>query len=146
MGFIGSYKHTLDPKGRVFVPKKILAKLPENEPRQFTVTRGFEQCLTLFTQGAWQDHVDLIKGKAQGDEETRHFKRILFALAVQQPIDSSGRILIPEELREQAGLQRDVVFVGMEDMVELWDAGAWKSYSTGVSPDFEKHGQKVLKQ
>lgn len=143
MGFIGSYQHTLDPKGRLFVPKKILGRLPENEPRQFTITRGFEQCLTLFTQGAWQEHVQLIKQNARGEKQIRDFKRILFSLAVHQPIDSSGRILIPENLRQLAGLRREVVFVGMDDLVELWDAETWESYSAEVAPDFEKHGERA---
>jgi len=144
MGFLGSYQHTLDPKGRVFIPKKILAQVAPNEPRQFTITRGFERCLTLFTQSAWDVHVSLIQKQAQGEKQVRDFKRILFSLAVTQPIDSSGRILIPENLRQQAGLRREVMFVGMEDTVEVWDAETWKSYSTEVSSDFEKQGEKVF--
>lgn len=144
MGFIGSFNHTLDPKGRVFVPKRFLASLPENEPRHFTITRGFEGCLSLYTAGAWSRTVEQMKSKAKGEREIRDFKRMIFAPASQQTIDSSGRILVPEHLRQAANLTREVVFVGMDDEIELWDLDTWTRYSEEVSPQFEDSGRGVL--
>ncbi len=142
--FIGSYKHTLDPKGRVFIPKKFLDALPQDEPRHFIVTRGFDGCLTLYVSSSWKAAVAKMKDRARGVKETRDFRRLIFASARQCPIDGSGRILLPEELRSSAGMKRDVVFVGLDDEIELWDHEAWKEYYAEVSPHFEDAGQEVL--
>ncbi len=144
MGFIGSYQHTLDPKGRVFVPKRFLDALPETEPRSFVVTKGFEGCLTLYTSTSWREAVNTMKSKARGEREVRDFKRLIFSSASQQAIDGSGRILIPETLRTDAGMARDVVFVGLEDEIELWDLSRWQQYYDEVSPTFEKVGEGVI--
>lgn len=144
MGFIGSYRHTLDPKGRVFVPKRILEALPPDEPRHFVITRGFEGCLSLYTASSWKQAVEQMKSKARGEKQTRDFKRMIFSSASQQAVDGSGRILIPEDLRRHANMSRDVMFVGLEDEIELWDMARWEEYHQDVSPRFEQSGEGVL--
>lgn len=144
MGFIGRYKHTLDPKGRVFVPKKFLAAFPDTEPRHLTITRGFEGCLSLYTASAWRNAVDAMQAKARGDREVRLFKRMIYSSATQQTIDGSGRILVPEDLRQDAGLDREVMFVGLEDEIELWDLQTWEKYQASASDQFEQAGREVF--
>lgn len=145
MGFLGQYQHTLDPKGRVFVPKRLLESMSPDAPRHFVATRGFEGCVTLFTSDSWQDAVDKMKSQAQGERQTRDFKRMLFSAARQLPLDGSGRILVPEELRAQAVLKRDVMFIGIDDVIELWDLEKWTRYQADVDPDFEKAGERVVR-
>jgi len=142
--FIGSYKHTLDPKGRVFIPKKFLDALPQDEPRHFVVTRGFDGCLTLYLASSWKLAVAKMKESAKGAKQARDFRRLIFAPARQCPIDGSGRVLLPEELRNFAKLDRDVMFVGLDDEIELWDHVLWAKYHDDVSPNFEEVGQEVL--
>ncbi len=144
MGFFGKYRHTLDAKGRVFVPKKILAALPEGEPRHFIVTKGFEGSLLLYTASAWRRTVEQVVSKDHGEREKRDFKRLMFASAAQVPIDGAGRILVPEELRREGGLDREVVFLGIEDQIELWDLDRWNRYEGEVKPGFESSGRGML--
>lgn len=144
MGFFGKYRHTLDPKGRVFVPKKILAALPEGEPRHFIVNKGFEGCLMLYTTSAWRRTVEQVTAKDHGEREKRDFRRLMFASASQLPIDNAGRILIPEDLRQEAGLDREVVFLGLEDQIEVWDLVRWNQYEAEVKPAFESSGRGML--
>lgn len=144
MGFLGKYQHTLDPKGRVFVPKKFLDALPDSEPRHFVLTKGFEGSLTLYTQSSWSGTVAQMRSKARGERETRDFMRLIFASASQQSIDGAGRILIPDELRREAGLKREVVFVGLDDQIELWDLERWQAYHEQVSQNFEAAGRGML--
>ena len=145
IGFLGEFTHTLDPKGRVFVPKKFLEALPKDEPRVLFVTKGLDGCLTLFTTSAWKSTVTEMRSKPEGDAQTRHFRRVFFSLASDQSIDGSGRILIPERLRKEAGLDREVIFVGMVDRIELWDKQRWSEVFGEISGSYEDHAKEVLR-
>jgi len=145
VGFLGQYDHTIDDKGRVFVPKRFLAALPQDEPRLFFVTKGLDGCLSLFTTSAWKTTVEQMSNKAEGDVETRNFRRVFFSLASDQAVDKAGRILIPEPLRRVGGLSRDVVFVGSFDKIELWDKERWSQVYGQISDGYEDFAKGVLR-
>lgn len=145
VGFLGEFEHTIDDKGRVFVPKRFLAALPPDEPRVFFVTKGLDGCLSLFTRSAWKAAVEQMRNKPEGDQETRNFRRVFFSLASDQGVDKAGRILIPERLRKIAGLGRDVVFIGSYDKIELWDRARWAEVYGEISPEYETYAKDVLR-
>lgn len=145
IGFIGEFTHTLDPKGRVFIPKKYLEAMPQDQPRVLFITKGLDGCLTLFTAASWKQTVAQLMTKAEGDEETRHFRRVFFSFASDQAIDGSGRILIPEKHRREVGLEREVLFVGMVDRIELWDRQRWEAVYGGKATNYEVHARGVLR-
>lgn len=145
VGFLGEHQHTIDDKGRVFVPKKFLAALPPDTPRLFYVTKGLDGCLSLFPTESWKTAVNHLRALAEGDEEARNFRRVFLALASEQPVDKAGRIMIPERLRTMAEIGREVTFVGMTDRIELWDRQRWAEVLEQIAPEYERYASDVLR-
>ena len=112
---VGEYRHTVDPKGRLFVPSKLREELGE----VFYVTLGLDGCLSVYTEDGWQAITD--KYNALPLAKSRKM-RFLFANAAKCEPDKQGRFLIPSKLREYAGLKQDVVFIGQAGHAEIWDS------------------------
>ena len=115
---VGKYRHNVDPKGRLFVPAKLREELGES----FYVTLGLEHCLSVYTEAGWQAIVD--KYNALPMSQARKM-RFLFANAAKCEPDKQGRILIPTELRDYAGLKDEVMFVGLAGHAEIWDSATY---------------------
>ena len=118
--FMGEYNHTIDEKGRIIVPSKFREALGEN----FVVTQGLDGCLFLYSYEEWENFVEGLK-KLPGNKEARQLQRYFMAGAAQCEVDKQGRILIPQKLRVQAGLLKDVVFVGVLSKIEIWRRERW---------------------
>ena len=116
----GKYRHTVDPKGRLFVPSKLRDELGE----AFYVTLGLDHCLSVYTEAGWQSILD--KYNALPISQARKM-RFLFANAAKCELDSQGRIVIPQKLRKYASLEKDVVIIGVNDRAEIWSADAWNA-------------------
>ena len=114
----GKYKHTVDPKGRLFVPSKLRDELGE----AFYVTLGLDHCLSVYTEAGWQSILD--KYNALPISQARKM-RFLFANAAKCEPDKQGRFLIPAELRQYAGLSNEVTFIGQGGHAEIWDSAAY---------------------
>ena len=111
----GKYEHTIDAKGRIIVPSKIREGLGDS----FIVTLGLDGCLYIFSDDGWDKFTEQLE-KLPGTKEIRQTKRYFMANAAQCDIDKQGRTLVPAALREKAGIDKEVVLVGMIDKVELW--------------------------
>ena len=120
--FIGEYQHTLDVKGRMFVPSRFRDDLGDT----FIVTLGLDNCLFVFPQ----EEFDRLKAKLDAvsitNKDARRFARFFFARASECEMDKQGRIMIPAILREYAGLTKDVTVVGVSNRVELWNSASWE--------------------
>jgi MraZ protein len=130
MIFGGVSEHTLDPNGRVIIPRKHRFSLGET----FVITRGLGKCLRIFTMDAFND----IKKEADKlgtplsalfDPEILRVRRQLFGEMVETTTDSQWRVLIPPRLREYAEIANAVVLVGAGDWIEIWNPDNWKAYS-----------------
>lgn len=130
--FLGRYEHKLDSKGRVFVPKKILEGIEKQADRErFVLTLGLDPCIYLFTRRGFIDHLRALEGAAFGGTEFRGATRGLGFRSVEQSLDSQGRILLPEELRQRLEMDSEVVVVGVIDRVEIWDRRRWEEQASG---------------
>ena len=116
----GKYKHSVDPKGRLFVPSKLREELGE----AFYVTLGLDHCLSVYTEAGWQAILD--KYNALPISQARKM-RFLFANAAKCELDSQGRIVIPQKLRKYAGLEKHAVIIGVNDRAEIWSAETWNA-------------------
>ena len=114
----GKYKHTVDPKGRLFVPAKIREELGAS----FYVTLGLDHCLSVYTEDGWKIILD--KYNALPMSQSRKM-RFLFANAAKCEPDKQGRFLLPTQLREYAGLDQEVTFIGQGAHAEIWDSEAY---------------------
>ena len=143
--FLGTYKHTLDAKGRLSVPKRFLEPLADpGRGRLFFGTRGLEPCVFLFLPEVWQSVVTQVRQASLGSEDARGFSRLFFSMARELPVDGSGRILLPAEYREIAGIDRDVLLVGVDTRVELWSPERWQSEQERNESSFEQQAREIF--
>ncbi len=119
---MGEYDHSIDTKGRIIVPAKFRESLGE----EFVVTQGLDGCLFVYPNSEWDNFVTELKN-LPGNKEARQLQRYFMAGAANLDVDKQGRILIPSKLREAAGLEKDVVFVGVLSKIEIWSKERWES-------------------
>ncbi len=120
--FLGEYHHTLDSKGRVAIP----AKFRDAFSQGLVLTRGLDQSLWLLSVHAWTEFVQKLSVLPWAQADVRSLSRLLLAGAMEETVDSSGRVLVPEYLRTYASLHKEVVFAGMGGRLELWDLDRWQ--------------------
>jgi MraZ protein len=126
--FLGEFTHSIDDKGRLTIPAKFRGELAAG----LVVTRGFDQNLMVFTMAGWEKLAAQIAERPLADAEMRAFRRRVFSGAVDLEPDRQGRILVPDYLREFAGIGNEVVIAGMFDYVELWSSEAWTTVRESV--------------
>jgi MraZ protein len=127
--FLGEFEHTIDDKGRVAIPARFREELGE----RFVLTRGFEQCLQAFPRTMWDDLSEKVNRLPLASAQARSLRRILFSPAAEVEIDRQGRILIPQGLREYAGLAEEVLITGMNTYFELWSGERWRALQDELS-------------
>ncbi|MBT4153271.1 MAG: division/cell wall cluster transcriptional repressor MraZ [Candidatus Magasanikbacteria bacterium] len=123
--FIGEYTHNLDEKGRIAVPKKFRTALAKGA----VVTRGLDDCLFLYTKGEWKVLAEKLANLPFSQANTRAFARLMLAGAMEVAPDKQGRIMLPEYLREYAGLSKEITVAGLYNRLELWSQSKWKAYT-----------------
>ncbi len=124
--FMGEYNHSIDTKGRVIVPSKFREKLGD----EFVVTQGLDGCLFVFPDAEWQKFEEKLTALPVADKNARKFTRFFLAGAANVEVDKQGRILLPSVLRNFAGLEKDVVLVGVASRVEIWSRSRWEDNTT----------------
>ena len=132
--FIGEYQHTIDSKGRVILPAKFREELGET----FVVTKGLDHCLFVYPNEEWSNLEKKLRTLPLTSKDARAFIRFFFAGAAECGVDKQGRILIPANLRQHAGLNRDLAIIGVSTRVEIWDRDAWDAYNNESSLDQDK--------
>ncbi len=134
IGFLGEYEATLDAKGRFLLPAGFKKQLPEESSSQFIINRGFEKCLTLYPQQSWDPIFSEISKLNDFDPKVREFRRYFLNGATQLELDAAGRLLIPKNLSEHAGLERDIVLVSAVNKIEIWDKNKYKQFFETFTP------------
>lgn len=130
----GEYKNTLDEKGRIMFPAKIRADLPDS---RLIVTRGVDNCLWFFTPEEWKKLSDKVMETASlFKAESRSVVRRLIAPAQEVEFDKTGRVSVPQSLREYAGLEKDCVILGLYKYFELWDEKKYGQYLKESESEF----------
>ena len=127
--FMGRYNHKLDTRDRVSIPAKMRDQLYGGSRDHPVITAGFEKCLFLYSMERWKNFSEEAESLKTSREDSRKLERFLFANACECPFDAQGRILIPKHLVEYAGLQKDVVVLGVRQRIELWDKQEWDSHA-----------------
>lgn len=138
--FMGEYQHSLDDKGRIIVP----AKFREGLDGRCVVTRGLDQCLFLYPGAEWERLEEKLKQLPLTKGDARAFVRFFFSGATDVELDKQGRIMIPANLREYAGLTKDVVAIGVSTRVELWSKDIWEKYMAEAESSFEAIAEKIV--
>lgn len=122
--FIGEYTYSIDEKKRLAIPskfRKIIGK-------KAVITRGLDQCLFLYPMKEWKKLVEKLSQLPLAQSDARGFVRLMLAGAMEVNIDNLGRILLPDYLKEYAGLEKKVVIAGVLNRIEIWDLKRWEEY------------------
>jgi MraZ protein len=127
--FRGAAKVTLDVKGRMVLPARVREALAKAGDHQLVATVDRDQCVLVYPLGHWQKLQDELLNLPNLHAETRWLQRLMVGYATDLEIDAHGRVLIPGELRDFTGLQRDALLLGQGNHLELWDESAWKQAS-----------------
>jgi len=129
--FVGKYEVRVDSKHRVIVPQKLRESRDKagSVYSEFYLTLGSEGCVFVYTPEGWEKLMDNL-GATQpaADGALRTLQRLVAANAVVCNCDAQGRIVLPSELRNHAGLKRDVLWVGAVSRAEIWDLGRWREF------------------
>ncbi|MBE5855238.1 MAG: division/cell wall cluster transcriptional repressor MraZ [Lachnospiraceae bacterium] len=125
--FMGEYEHNTDAKGRLIIP----AKFREGLTDRFVVTKGLDGCLFAYAPDEWARVEEGLRNIPLTNKNGRAFIRFFFAGAAEVEVDKQGRILIPSNLREYAGIEKEVVSVGVNTKVEIWSKERYATMETG---------------
>lgn len=124
----GTYEHSIDAKGRLFIP----AKLREELGVTFYLAMGVDACLAIYPQSTWDRFTEKFASLPMSQSKKM---RPLFANAAKCELDSQGRIVIPQALRKYAGLEKNTVIIGVNDRAEIWAADKWYEEEEEVTPE-----------
>ncbi|MEO6682147.1 MAG: division/cell wall cluster transcriptional repressor MraZ [Ginsengibacter sp.] len=134
-GFLGEYEATLDAKGRFLLPAGFKKQMPEIGEESFVLNRGFEKCLSLYTSNSWKPLFSELSKLNDFDPQARKFKRFFLNGATPVELDKAGRILLPKNLMDYAGLDREIVLVSAIDKIEIWDKVKYQEFFETFSPE-----------
>ncbi len=131
--FLGNYEHTIDDKGRLTIPSKFREELEGG----VVVTRGLDGCLWAFSRSEWEILAEKISGLPTTNQAARNFARLMFSNASDSIPDRQGRVLIPQSLRDYAGIESETILIGVMNRVEIWQPAKWSEVATKVEEDQE---------
>jgi len=138
--FLGTHAPKLDEKGRVILPAKFRDELSSG----LVITRGQERCLYVFTEREFENVHEKIRQAPITSKEGRDFMRLFLSGASQERPDNQHRITIPANLREYAGLGRELTVIGAGARAEIWDTEAWNEYYTANEAGFSDTAEEVI--
>jgi MraZ protein len=136
---IGQYEHTIDAKKRLALPAKFRGELGD----KIIITRGVDGCLFIYTQQEWQTVSSKWSTLTISQTEARSFARMMLAGAMEVVLDKLGRILVPDYLKDYAGLKKNVVICGLSNRLEVWDLGKWETYKKAAEKGVDEIVSKL---
>lgn len=142
--FTSEYECKLDAKGRLVLPARIKASLPETTGGELVVRRGFEPCLVVYPFTEYKKIYARIASLNEFNEEYRKLQRNFFRGNMQVELDNNGRFLIPKNMLRYANLDKDVIVVGMGNRIELWNPETYEDYLIQDQGEFSKLAEKYL--
>lgn len=135
--FSGKYYYTLDAKGRIMIPaplREIFLKKYDTS-KLYITNAAFDKCLEIYPQSEWTRLEEKISALPRTDKAVKYYLRRVIASAIECEIDKQGRILIPYEHRQDAGISADVVLVGQLEKIEIWDKAEWSGVTDPARAD-----------
>jgi len=136
---IGEYNHIIDPKKRLAIPARLRKEIGEKA----ILTRGLDQCLSLFPLSEWEKYTSQLTKLPMGKGDARTLNRMILGGAVEVELDSLGRILIPDYLRQFAGLKQKAVIAGLYNRLEIWDEERWNAYKVEAEKNQDMIAEKL---
>jgi len=136
---IGQYESKIGEKHQAALPKKFRETLGD----KLIVTKGFENCLIVVSEENWKTLLEGTEGRPFTNKSTRELQRFLLGNATYVELDSKGRFVLPEYLRNFASIDKDIIFAGIQRFVEIWDKKHWEDHQKELSKDIESIAEKL---
>lgn len=144
--FKGSYNYSVDSKGRINLPAKLRKYVSSEANDTFVITRGFEKCLSVYPLDEWNSLEQSIRRLSPSNPQHRYFTRTLLQYATESQLDGQSRIAVPKELLQFAGIQDQVLILGVLERIELWNPGDHDEYLKTQAESYENVAQKVFEK
>ncbi len=144
--FTSEYESKLDAKGRLVLPSRIKAQLPEDDGHELVVRRGFEPCLIIYPMVEFKKVFSKISGLSEFNEEYRTLQRNFFSGTATVELDANGRFVVPKNMLAYAQLEKDVILIGMGNKVEVWNPSLYEKHLIQDQSELSKLAQKHLEQ
>tara|TARA_Y100000816_G_scaffold90640_1_gene62553 strand:- start:2145 stop:2588 length:444 start_codon:yes stop_codon:yes gene_type:complete len=142
--FTGEHECKLDAKGRLVLPSRLKSVLPEASKSSIIIRKGFEPNLIIYSLHEFQNIYTRINSLNEFSSEQRKLKRNLFSSISQVDLDSNGRFLIPKNMINHTNLKKDVILIGMGNIIEVWNPGLYNKNLISSSKEFSNLAQKYL--
>jgi MraZ protein len=126
--FYGEYEHSIDEKHRLTLPARFRHSLSGG----VVLARGIERNVDVYPSDTWHERMARIAELDSLSREAREMKRYVFAGAAVAELDAQGRVLVPTHLAEHAGIEKEVVVIGVHDHCEIWDRAAWAAHLESI--------------
>ncbi len=136
---IGEYTHTFDEKNRVSLPAKFRKELG----KKVIITHGLDTCLFVFSEDKWKKFSEKLSELSLVQGDKRKFSRFMLGGATEAEVDGAGRILIPDFLKDFAGLKEKIVIAGIHSRAEIWNEKTWNSYKKSVEQNINVLAEKL---
>lgn len=136
---IGEYKHTIDAKKRLAIPSKLRRELGA----KMVITKGLDNCLWILPSNQWNKLAEKLSQLPLGQRDTRSFNRIMLAGASEVKLDKLGRILIPDYLKQYAGLKKNVLIAGVYNRLEIWDETKWNLFKQTTEKEVDNIAERL---
>ena len=142
--FYGEFRHSIDRKGRLILPAKFREVYKEHGIERFFLTRGLDKCIFMFAEDEWRAQEQKFKNMSFTKQETRSFNRVFFSGAVDIVPDRQGRFIVPQYLKDYAGIKKDAIVIGVANRIEVWDIKGWENFYSNSSDKFEQISENML--
>jgi len=141
---IGEFECRIDAKGRFMLPAGLKKQLPPEIQDRFVINRGFEKCLVLYPQNVWRTISDEINQLNLYSKKNRDFVRYFYRGATEMILDSASRLLLPKQLMEYAGIEKEIVLFAFSNRIEIWAKEAYETLLTDEPEDFSTLAEEVM--
>lgn len=136
---IGQYNLTLDERGRITIPSKFRDSILGD----FVLTKGLDNCVFLYPKNEWERITSKLKELPLSNKNARAFLRNFYSGAVTSSIDKQGRVLLPQNLRDHAEMEKELVIIGLDTRAEIWAQDKWEEFNSQEGLSYEEQAQTL---
>lgn len=140
--FMGQYRYSLDNKGRIVIPLDFRRQMGTS----IVVNKGFEKCIIVYTVDTWEEFVGTIGSLNDFSEKNRQYKRLVMSSAFSKEIDYQGRVMLDKSLIEHAKITKDVIIIGSDKVIEIWDPVIWQEVEKNREEELVNFGNEIAEQ
>jgi MraZ protein len=142
--FIGSFKYSIDTKNRISIPAKLRKYLEGDGNDKFYINRGIAKCIDIYPSSQWKELLNRLDQLNHFNSKEAMFLRMFLQKASEETLDSQYRILLPQNLIEYAGIEKEVFILGAIKKIEIWNPAIYEKYLQDQEESFEQVAEKVM--